>query len=236
MHLRGGRGLWTLTVVLVRIDPARVSFEVVVPPPRDDGFSGRWSVDEAPPDALVALNAGQFTGGPWGWLVQRGIARQGPGSGALAPGFAVRDDGSVALPPPDSLTGAVGVREGFQSYPALLVGDGGVPEPLRTPGRGVDLRHRDGRFALGLLRDGRVLLALTRLQGLGGLLEVVPFGPTTPEMAALMGAMGCTRAVLLDGGISGQMMLADGPERRVWPGLRKVAAGLVVRPRRGGGG
>lgn len=232
VRLQGSGGLWRLRVILVRFDPTALDVHVVVPPRRDDGFSGRWSVDDAPDGAVVAFNAGQFTGPPWGWLVQGGRRTQPPGTGALAPGVVFLEGGGAGLVPPDSLDAVVGVAEGFQSYPALLMGDGDVPLPLRRPGLGVDLDHRDSRLALGLLRDGRVLLALTRLEGLGGLLEVVPFGPTTPEMGALMGALGCTRAVLLDGGISGQMMLMDRGERRVWPGLRGVAAGLLVVPRR----
>ena len=202
-----------------------------MPPRRDDGFAGRWSVSQAPPEAVFAVNAGQFTSGPWGWVVQNGERRQRAGRGALAPGFAVTPRGSVALLPPDSLDAAQGVEEGFQSYPALLVGDGVVPPPLLAEGRGVDLAHRDGRLALGILRDGRVLVALTRMEGLGGLLETVPFGPTTPEMAAVMGALGCARAVLLDGGLSGQMMVVEDGRKAEWKGLRQVAAGLVGVPR-----
>ena len=39
---------------------------------------------------------------------------------------------------------------------------------------------------------------------------------------------------LLDGGISGQLQLRDGGRTRAWPGLRKVALGLVAfeRPAR----
>lgn len=228
LTLRGGNALWRLRVILVRMDPALLDFRVVVPPRRDDGFSGRWTVDEAPDEALVAFNAGQFTGGPWGWLVQGGTRRQTPGTGALAPGVGFGAAGRVELVPPDSLLQADWVVEGFQSYPTLLTGDGHVPEALRAAGLGVDLTHRDSRLALGLLRDGRVLLALTRFVGLGELLEVVPFGPTTPEMAALMGALGCARAVLLDGGISGQLLVRTPEGRRTWPGIRKVAAGMVV--------
>ena len=232
LSLQGGTSLWRLRLVLVRMDPERLAFNVVVPPRRDDGFAGRWTVDEAPDDALVAVNAGQFTSGPWGWLVQGGVRRQAPGSGPLAPGVGFGPAGRVALIPPDSLPLAAWVQEGFQSYPALLEGDGRVPLPLREKGLGVDLTHRDSRLALGLLRDGRILLALTRYEGLGGLLEVVPFGPTTPEMGAVMGALGCARAVLLDGGISGQLLVRGAEGRQVWPGLRKVAAGLVVTARR----
>ncbi|NJD20666.1 MAG: phosphodiester glycosidase family protein, partial [Gemmatimonadetes bacterium] len=175
--------------------------------------------------------AGQSTRGPGGWLGTEGRPRQPRGAGALAPGVAFRRDGSVALLPPDGLATAVDVVEGFQSYPTLLEGDGRIPAPLREAGNGVDLTHRDSRLALGVLRDGKVLLALTRYEGLGGLLEVLPFGPTTPEMAALVGALGCERAVRLDGGISGQLLVRTPEGTRAWPGIRKVAAGLVAMPR-----
>jgi len=96
----------------------------------------------------------------------------------------------------------------------------------------VDLDHRDARLALGLDRGGRLLIAITRFEGLGGALSSLPFGLTTPEMAALMGALGCRRAMLLDGGISSQLRLRlpDG-ETRVWRGIRRVPLGLVVLPR-----
>jgi exopolysaccharide biosynthesis protein len=232
LPISGAGEAWRLHVILVRIDPKAVEFRLVRPPRHSDGYSGRWSVHDAPPDAIVAVNAGQFTGGPWGWIVTEGIERQPPGTGALAPGVAFTRHGRVLLLPPDSLASAEEVREAFQSYPTLLANDGDVPQALREAGLGVDLRHRDARLAFGLLRDGKVLLALTRFEGLGGVLEVIPFGLTTPEMAALMGALGCARAVLLDGGISGQLLVLEGGQPRSWPGLRKVAAGLVVLPRR----
>lgn len=229
---------WRVRLVLVRLDPRFVDLGLVVPPRQDGGFAGRWEVGEAAVSAVFAVNAGHFTAGPWGWLVQGGELRQPPGRGRLAPGVAVHADGRVSIVPPDSLLLVEDVREGFQSYPALLEGNGEVPPELRSEGLGVDLRHRDGRLALGVLRDGRILFALTRMEGLAGLLEVAPFGPTTPEMAALMGALGCERAVLLDGGLSGQMMVGAGGERIRWKGLRKVAAGLVgwTRGQEAGGG
>ncbi len=61
----------------------------------------------------------------------------------------------------------------------------------------------------------------------------IPLGPTTPEMAAIMGALGATDAVMLDGGISAQLLLRD-PTRGAplrWPGIRKVPMALIVRPR-----
>ena len=136
----------------------------------------------------------------------------------------------------DATRGDAAVREAFQSYPSLLDGDGDIPRPLREAGQGVDLEHRDARLALGLDRENRLLLAITRFEGLGGALSNLPFGLTTPEMAALMGALGCRRAMLLDGGISSQLLLRlpDG-ESRAWRGLRNVPLGLVVFPRGAGG-
>lgn len=185
----------------------------------------------APGDAILALNAGQFTAGPWGWLLQEGVVRQPAGTGALVPGVVIAPDGRVTIVPRDSLAMVRGAREGFQSYPTLLEGDGEIPRALRTPGLGVNLTHRDSRLAFGVLRDGRVLIALTRFEGLGGVLEAAPFGFTTPEMAAILGGLGAQRAVLLDGGLSGQMLARDGRTVRRWRGMRGVAAGLVVTPR-----
>jgi len=52
------------------------------------------------------------------------------------------------------------------------------------------------------------------------------------ETAALMGALGCRRAVLLDGGISGQLLVRGrGAEAQTWRGLRKVPLGLIAVPR-----
>ena len=50
-------------------------------------------------------------------------------------------------------------------------------------------------------------------------------------MAAVMGALGCQRAMLLDGGISSQLRLRlpDG-DTRVWRGMRQVPLGLVALP------
>jgi exopolysaccharide biosynthesis protein len=124
------------------------------------------------------------------------------------------------------------VVEAVQSYPTLLVGDGEVPRALRADAEAIDLAHRDARLAIGELRDGRVLVALTRFDALGATLGAVPLGLTVPETAALMGALGCRRAVMLDGGISAQLAVrhADG-ERRAWSGLRRVPLGIVAMPR-----
>ncbi len=233
LTLAGTGEAWRVGLVVVRVDPARVRFELVRPAPQRNRMPGRWTIRDAPGDAVLALNAGQFAEGPWGWLVRRGTTDQPPGHGPLAPGIALARDGSVTLLPPEQLTAPPSEAWfGFQSYPAVLLGDGVVPQPLRAPGRGVDLAHRDARLALGWHRDGRLLIVLTRFQGLGGVLEVLPFGLTTPEMSAVLGALGAREAVLMDGGISSQLLGGRGRARRTWPGLRGVALGLVARPAR----
>jgi exopolysaccharide biosynthesis protein len=190
----------------------------------------------APATARVALNAGQFTDdGPWGWVVHDGRELRTPGDGPLAMAVIVDTLGAVHLVEADRLAETRangGIVEAFQSYPALLVRDGEIPLPIRERGRGVELDHRDSRLAIGELRDGRILLALTRFDALGGKLSELPFGPTLPEMAAIMGALGCARAVALDGGISAQLLVREsGGEERAWRGLRAVPLGLVVLPR-----
>jgi len=234
LQLAGTGEAWRLRLVLVRLDPRRqrLTLHAAVD---ERGRAGPWSVDDAPAEAPLALNAGMFVAdGPWGWVVHRSRERRPPGRGPLAPAVVVDSTGAVRIVPPDSIDAvrrAGGVREAFQSYPALLAGDGSVPAPLAAAGRGLDVGHRDSRIAIGTLRDGRLLIALTRFEGLGGALSSLPFGPTVPEMAALMGALGAQRAVLLDGGLSGQLLLREsGGTVRAWRGLRRVPLGLVTVP------
>jgi exopolysaccharide biosynthesis protein len=182
----------------------------------------------------VAFNAGQFrTSGSWGWVVREGVELQPPGSGSAVMAFVVDSNGVPSLIDQSDVPARRGhVRLAFQSYPALLVGDGSLPWELQAARRGVDLGHRDSRLALGIRDDGSVLVVLTRFTGLGpGAGEMLPWGPTVPEMAAYMRSLGCRRAVLLDGGVSGQLALRtrDGTLRR-WANWRSVPLGLVVAP------
>lgn len=231
LRLAGRGEAWRLGVVVVRLDPRLVRLELASAGPRIG-----WSIDSMPDDALVALNAGHFADGvPWGWLVREGAEVQPPGTGSLAAAVIVDATGAVRIVDADSIAAVRargGIREAFQTYPALLSGDGLVPAPLRAPGLGVDVRHRDARLAIGELRDGRILIAITRFEGLGGVLEQLPLGPTVPEMAGLMGALGCSRAVLLDGGISSQLSLRGaGTRTHAWPGMRRVPLALLGFPR-----
>jgi len=231
LSLSGNGEAFRVRAIVVRLDTRALDLRLVKPP---DGprFAGRWDIDEAPAKAVLALNAGQFIDQPWGWLVQDGVERQRPGRGPLAPAVVLDTAGRMRLVPPDSIDAArPSTRLAFQSYPTLLEGDGEVPRALFHEGLGVDLAHRDARLALGELRDGRILIAMTRFEGLGGALANLPLGLTTPEMAAVMGALGARRAVLLDGGVSSQLLIREGTRTRRWPGWRRVPLGLVAVPR-----
>jgi hypothetical protein len=236
LSLRGSGEARRTDVVLVRLDPRRVTLRLDLPP-ADASPSGwlspsGWTIALAPARARVALNAGQFTsGGAWGWLVSDGDEIQPPAYAPLAPAVVVDSSGAVRIvraQAVDSVRAAGRIAQAFQSYPALLEA-GRVPLPLQRAGLGVDVAHRDARLALGVLPDGDVLIALTRFAGLGGALDRLPFGLTTPEMAALMGALGCVDAELLDGGVSGQLLVRDAAgASHQWPGMRRVPVGLVV--------
>ena len=233
LQLRGASEAWRTRVVVVRIDPRRIALSLAAAFAADQD----WTVNDAEGGVAVALDAGQFRGSlPWGWVVHGGSELLAPQYAPLAGAVVVDSSGAVRVIPPDAVGAehARGTaREAFQSYPMLLH-EGAVPAPLLESGRGVDLGHRDARLALGTLPDGRLIVALTRFDALGGVLGRVPFGLTSPEMAAVMGALGCREALLLDGGISGQLLLRDADgAARVWSGIRQVPLGLVGRPMSG---
>lgn len=236
LHLSGPGEAWRLRVIVARIDPRHVRIRV------DSAFdesiaTAGWTVDHAPANAIVAINAGQFVGSlPWGWVVIGGNEFLAPGHGPLSTALVIDSSGDLRWAHADGVAtvrAMRGAESAFQSYPTLLAGDGNVPRQLqsRFSGGGVDLGHRDARLAIGQLRDGHVMIALTRLDVMGGALDYVPLGLTTPEMAALMGALGCSDAVMLDGGISSQMMIRTSSTKRLtWRGVRRVPLGLVVLP------
>lgn len=233
LSMSGSGEAFRVGVIVVRLDPGQLAFHLVRPAP-GPVLAGRWAIDEAPDNAVLALNAGQFVDGPWGWVVDGFTELQPPGNGPLAPAIVIDSSGRANFVLPDSIPAwRSRARVAFQSYPTLLSRNGVVPGPLQADGLGIDRTHRDARLAMGLLRDGRVLVAMTRFEGLGGVLHNLPLGLTTPEMAAVMGALGASRAVLLDGGISSQLLLQGPDVHQRWPGWRKVALGLVALPRDG---
>lgn len=224
-------------VVAVRIDPKLVRFSLAVGS-EDDNTRRGWTIESIGDSAAVAFNAGQFgAAGSWGWVVRAGVERQAPGHGSAAMAFVVDSAGVPSLVNQSELPAKRGhVALAFQSYPSLLVGNGVLPRELEAPGRGVDLEHRDSRLAIGVRRDGTIVVALTRFTGLGDGGGTLPWGPTVVEMAAYMRSLGCQRAMLLDGGVSGQLALRnrDGTIRR-WANWRTVPLGLVVTTSGNGG-
>ena len=236
LDLAGAGPSWRTELIVVQVDPRRVRLSLEMGLSPEDGRPA-WGLDRAPNQALVALNAGQFLlTMPWGWLVMDGVQRLAPGVGPLSTAMAVDTSGAVRWIPGDSLAAPPpGIVNAFQSYPTLLASDGALPAALRAPGRGVDLAHRDARLAIGGTRDGDLLFVMTRFAALGPAAQTVPVGPTTPEMAAILGALGASDAVMLDGGISAQMLLRDPASGRRWrwPGWRRVPLALIVSPRAG---
>jgi hypothetical protein len=72
------------------------------------GYEGTWTVTQAPPDAVVALNAGRFTGGAtWGWVVHEGVEYRAPQPGPLAAAVVIDTAGivSFSLPAPSRAFG-----------------------------------------------------------------------------------------------------------------------------------
>lgn len=229
LRLAGTGEAWRVRAIVVHVDPRQFELRPVFGG-MDSLGAGNWRIGQAG-DAALALNAGQFSGRrPWGWIVRDGRELQPPGRGPLSSALLVADDGAklVHADGIPELRARGGFRHAFQSYPTLLR-DGVIPAPLRARGLGVDVNHRDGRLGIGTLRDSTLLIVLTRFEALNGALDLLPFGLTTPEMAALMGALGARDAMLLDGGISGQLMVRFGTDPKRWPGLRGVPMGLVFR-------
>jgi len=233
VELRGSGEARRIRVITVRLDPARfrLSLENGMSP---GGYQHVWTLDRAPADAALALNAGMFAGdGAWGWVVHDGVEYREPRRGPLAAAVVIDSLGAVRLVDDAgvdalrSAAGSSGVREAFQSYPVLLDERGELPAMLTIPGAEINLQHRDARLALGVNADGYLIIALTRFDALGPSFGSVPFGLTLPETARLMRALGAERAVALDGGISGQLLLRDAAgETHRWPGLRAVPLGL----------
>jgi hypothetical protein len=231
LDISGAGEGWNTRIVALRLDPRALRFTLRAE--RRNELPA-WTVDAAPASALVALNAGQFTrAAPWGWVVTGGRELQPPGRGPLSAAIAWDGAGRTRWLEPDEIQPARqrgDVAEAFQSYPVLLDRNGAVPRALSDERLGVDVHHRDGRLAIGMLTDGRLLVALTRFHGFGALSPPVPLGLTVADMAAVMRGLGCRRALALDGGVSAQLMVRENGDRVVWPGWRKVPLGLVAEP------
>ncbi len=215
-------------MVVVDVDPARVALSLDLA--RNGSVLMPWTLDAAPDTAVLAMNAGQFTDeGPWGWVVHRGRVWQQPGVGPLSGAFVVDSSGGVRIVAAhtiDSVQAAGRIREALQSFP-LLLEQARPSRLLCDPTASLDRDHRDIRLALGVRADGHVLIALSRYDGAGRFAERLPIGPTTMEMAAIMRRLGAVDALMLDGGLSAQLLLRHGAMTQRWNGLRSVPLALV---------
>jgi hypothetical protein len=221
--------LWHTRVDAVRLDPAAFRFRVRG---RIDDEAPAWSVARAPESAALAVNLGIYSGIiPWGWTVVGGREVRPPGIGPLSTALAWDTGGQLHWLRPAEIPAARSsgqIVEAFQSYPTLLDARGDVPLALVADGYGVDVDHRDGRLAIGLTRDGQLVIAITRYYALGELGPALPIGLTLAEMAHVMRRLGCQRAVALDGGISAQLLVRENGRARVWRGWRAVPFGLIA--------
>jgi len=226
----GDRGV-RVTFVVVEIDPARVALSLEIA--REGNALAPWSVELAPDSAVVAFNAGQFTdAGPWGWVVHRGREWQAPASGPYAGAFAIDSAGVPVVLGAQALAAARargGWREVLQSYPHVLAG--GRATAALCGAAPVDASHRDIRLAIGTRADGRILLVLSRYAAVGAIGERMPIGPTTAETAEGLRQLGARDALMLDGGLSAQLLLRTGRIVERWDGLRRVPLALIGVPR-----
>jgi hypothetical protein len=230
--VEAGRLGMNVRIVLARVDPGRFDFELVRHT-EANRMTGAWNVDVAPQTAAVALNAGQFKeSGPWGWLVMRGFEERDPGYGPLSAGIAIDTAGRFRwIDFKDLRSGRRdrSIRFAFQSYPTLLL-DRRVPR-LARDNKLVDQNHRDARLILGEDGNGRLLIVLTRYDAMRGAVSRIPIGLTVPESIALLGALGARHAVMLDGGVSAQLLLRGDDATHVWRGMRNVPLALIATPR-----
>ncbi|MEO7997294.1 MAG: phosphodiester glycosidase family protein [Gemmatimonadaceae bacterium] len=233
-RVRLGENKLPILIVVVVVAPkqTRLSLDIV----RDGNELKTWSLANAPTNARFAVNAGQFTdAGPWGWVVHRGHEQQAPGVGSLAGALVVDSLGSWSMLDASEITArrtSGNVMEAIQSYPTLIGANGRVPNSLCAGSNGIDRTHRDARLIVGTLTSGELILAMTRFDGLGTTAERLPLGPTTPEMISIMRALGATRALMLDGGLSAQMMIRSSANggKTEWAGLRSVPLALIGLP------
>ena len=95
--------------------------------PGQPGGGVEWAT--LPIGAALALNAGMFVEQlPWGWVVSEGRERLPPGHGPLSSALVGLADGRLVWIDGDDVSKWRGprgpARFAFESYPALLAGDG----------------------------------------------------------------------------------------------------------------
>ena len=123
----------------------------------------------------------------------------------------------------------VSLCEGPLVFPAGIARLAGL-DPSRLDATLVGLNHTG--WTVRHLYDGAdVMPLITEADERQG--APATRGERMLHLAAVMGALGCRQALLLDGGISGQLLVREATGSvRTWPGTRSVPLGLVGRVRR----
>ena len=116
-----------------------------------------WTIERARPDAIVAINAGQFPRTlPWGWVMLDGREMLAPGRGPLSVGVAIDSAGAVHWIPGDSLDDRID----------LVKGERGVVAAVARQGAGSESDHGGGLQArperLEQLPDGCAAMKVAR--------------------------------------------------------------------------
>ncbi len=198
-----------VSLVLVRVDPARWRFRVYG---RADW--SRASVAELADEAGLALavNGPYFAeDGPLGLVVSDGVVRNRQGSRRAAH-FLVRsaDGGPVVVN--EKLTPVSGIDQGFQGFPAVMTA-GRTFGYLRTGGRGFSVREADRRTAACIDNTGHTVLLAT---------DTWTNGVSFADLATVLGGLGCVDAMAFDGGASTALWLDVGGTRLNVEGLDAV--------------
>ena len=195
-------------LTLLRVDPRRLSLQVV--DVRRTG-AARATMRELVEQrhALAAVNGGFFDerGEPLGLLVHQG-KRTNPLRRADWGIFLLRADRPQIRHTRQGVPSDA--QEALQCGPRLVI-SGRVP-PLKG--------DEDFRTAVGITREGQVLLAVTSR----GLLSL-------EALARALRDLGCRDALNLDGGASSQMYLHAGEKTLEIPATYPVPSALVVAER-----
>lgn len=202
-----------ISLVIVRLDPARVALRVAYAPDQPRGLRS-W-FDERQP--LAAINGGFFTEE---YRTTALLISDGAPSGASYEGFggmlAVGADRSISIRPlrDQPYDSGEPLAQALQSFP-MLVFPGGVPADLEDNGQPAR------RSALAIDRQGRLLLLASPSSGftLRGLAEWLAQSDLEID-----------RALNLDGGSSTGLFLKDGPLKEAIDSFGPLPSVLLVEP------
>lgn len=200
----------TVTLVVVRVDPARFRLRVVGYPDwaehRVSEFADHWGF-------LLAINASYFSTdeGPIGLVVQDGKVRHRQATRKAAHFVVDAPGGPVRIV--NQKHARVGTPySAFQGFPSIIE-DGTLFDYMHGGGRGFDVFEVDRRSAACTTRDGHLLILAT---------DSLTNGLRLSELGTIMGGLGCVDGMAFDGGSSTALELRVSGHRRSIPGVKPV--------------